>query len=92
MPRPPRGKRIGSDDHEFAVVSKNSNGPDETSAIACRRQLRALADGPSEKQRQRETNETGASIEPNNAATERAAASLRRLLASRRRSGHSLGR
>ena len=26
MPRQPRGKRIGSDDHEFSVVSKNSNG------------------------------------------------------------------
>ncbi len=26
MPKQPRGKRIGSDDHEFAVVSKNSNG------------------------------------------------------------------
>lgn len=26
MPKQPRGKRIGSDDHEFSVVSKNSNG------------------------------------------------------------------
>jgi len=26
MPKQPRGKRIGSDDQEFAVVSKNSNG------------------------------------------------------------------
>jgi len=26
MPKQPRGRRIGSDDHEFAVVCKNSNG------------------------------------------------------------------
>jgi hypothetical protein len=26
MPKQPRGKRIESADHEFAVVSKNSNG------------------------------------------------------------------
>ena len=26
VPKQPRGKRSGSDDHEFAVVSKNSNG------------------------------------------------------------------
>ena len=26
MPRQPRGKRIGSDDHEFSVVWENSNG------------------------------------------------------------------
>ncbi len=26
MSKQPQGRRIGSDDHEFAVVSKNSNG------------------------------------------------------------------
>ncbi len=73
-----------------AAVAKE---PNASSAIARRRQIRDLAADSGLPQRQRKATETGVTLDPDSATTERSAAAIRRLQLLRYpRSGQSLGR
>ena len=75
------------------VMAALAREPDAVTAIARRRQLRDRTADPNERRRQGELTEAARAIDPDTAATERAAAAIRPLQRVRySRAGQSLGR